>query len=190
MCTNQKNEKIKLKNQISITAPVVLGQINSAYGIHGWLKMISSTEYAESIFHYQPWFIKRINTWQQITLDDWKYHSNGIIIKIKSIKNRESAKLLTNCQIIVDASQLPDLSDGEYYWKDLIGCQVETVNGSPLGKVINLIETGSNDVMVVKANRKDSSIIYELLIPFLYGKVIKNIDLATSIIQVDWDPIF
>ncbi|AIN47110.1 ribosome maturation factor RimM [Candidatus Palibaumannia cicadellinicola] len=178
---------------MSIAAPVnsvVLGNISSAYGIRGWLKIVSSTEYAESIFDYQPWFIKRVDTWQQIALDDWKSSHNNIIIKIKNIQNREGAKLLTNCKIIVDASQLPDLSDGEYYWKDLIGCQVETVNGYQLGQVINLMETGSNDVIIVKTNKKHNFFIKELLIPFLYGKVIKNIDLTTRVIQVDWDPRF
>ncbi|ABF13906.1 16S rRNA processing protein RimM [Baumannia cicadellinicola str. Hc (Homalodisca coagulata)] len=171
--------------------PVVLGTISSAYGISGWLNIISFTQNAASIFEYQPWFIKKLNTWLDVILDEWKYnYHNKLIIKINSIENREAAQLFANCNIIVDASQLPTLSDGDYYWKDLIGCQVETINSYQLGKVIDLIETGSNDVMVVQANQQHSTKINELLIPFIYGQVIKNVDLATHIIKVDWDPEF
>lgn len=99
--------------------------------------------------------------------------------------------LLINCEIFIDASQLPDLNSGEYYWKDLLGCQVVTVSGYQLGQVINMIETGSNDVLVVKANlKKDAFCIQERLIPFLEGQVIKHVDIAVRIIKVDWDPSF
>ena len=64
--------------------------------------------------------------------------------------------LLTNCEIVVDSSQLPQLEEGDYYWKDLMGCQVVTTEGYSLGKVIDMMETGSNDVLVIKANLKDA----------------------------------
>ncbi|AKZ65780.1 ribosome maturation factor RimM [Candidatus Palibaumannia cicadellinicola] len=171
--------------------PIVLGKISVVYGIRGWLKIISFTQSANSIFDYQPWFINISSTggtWQKITIDDWKYHNNTIIIKSNSINNREEAKPFTNCQIIVEASQLPNLANGEYYWKDIIGCTIETLNGDQLGTVINLIETGSNDVMVVKTNlKKYFSKKNDLLIPFLYGQVIKTVDLTNRIIKVNWD---
>lgn len=170
--------------------PLVLGKMGSAYGIRGWLKMYSSTEKIESILNYQPWFIKGASDWQQISLENWKRHNRSLIIKISSIKDRETAKLLTNCKIFVDASQLSNLKHGEYYWENLIGCQVVNICAYQLGEVIGLMETGSNDVLVVKANLKDAFGIQERLIPFLNGRVIKKVDLATHIIEVDWKPSF
>ena len=66
----------------------------------------------------------------------------------------------------------------------------KTTAGYELGKIIDMMETGSNDVMVVKANLKDAFGIKERLIPFLDGQVIKKVDLATHIVEVDWDPGF
>ncbi|MGK6327019.1 ribosome maturation factor RimM [Erwinia sp. DT-104] len=170
--------------------PLTLGKMGSAYGIRGWLKVFSSTEDAESIFVYQPWFIQRAGQWQLIELEGWKRHNQDMIIKVKGIDDRDAATLLTNCEIVVDAEQLPPLESGDYYWKDLMGCQVVTTQGYELGKVIDMMETGSNDVLVVKANLKDAFGAKERLIPFLDGQVIKNVDLTTGTIEVDWDPGF
>ncbi|MGS0630050.1 MULTISPECIES: ribosome maturation factor RimM [Photorhabdus] len=170
--------------------PIVLGKLGSAYGIRGWLRVFSSTEHAENIFEYQPWFIQRAGRWQHIELEAWKHHNQDMVIKIKGIDDRDAANLLTNCEIIVDSEQLPELDAGDYYWKDLMGCQVVNTAGYSLGTISDMMETGSNDVMVVKANLKDAFGIKERLIPFLDGQVIKKVDLATKTIEVDWDPGF
>ncbi|MDR7344497.1 16S rRNA processing protein RimM [Pantoea alhagi] len=170
--------------------PVTLGKMGAAYGIRGWLKVFSSTEDADSIFDYQPWFIQRAGKWQQVELESWKHHNQDIIIKVKGIDDRDAAAQLTNCEILVDATQLPKLDEGDFYWKDLMGCQVVTVDGYEMGKVIDLMETGSNDVLVVKANLKDAFGVKERLIPFLDEQVIKKVDLTTGTIEVDWDPGF
>ncbi|MBC8905605.1 16S rRNA processing protein RimM, partial [Klebsiella pneumoniae] len=70
------------------------------------------------------------------------------------------------------------------------GCKVVNTSGYEFGKVTDMMETGSNDVLVVKANLKDAFGIKERLIPFLDGQVIKKVDLATRTIEVDWDPGF
>ncbi|MGL9769526.1 MAG: ribosome maturation factor RimM [Sodalis sp. (in: enterobacteria)] len=170
--------------------PIVVGKIRSAHGVYGWLKVFSSTETPERIFDYQPWFIKRVAECQPIRLKKWKRHNQDLIIKIKDIEDREAARLLANCEIVVEASQFPNLDEGEYYWKDLLGCQLITLKGYQLGEVIDLIETGSNDILVVKTDLKDAFGIQERLIPFLNGQVIKNIDLTIHVIEVDWDPGF
>lgn len=113
-----------------------------------------------------------------------------MIIKVKGIDDWDAANLLTNCEIVVDSEQLPPLEGDDYYWKDLMGCQVVTTSGYELGKVIDMMETGSNDVMVVRANLKDAFGMKERLVPFLHGQVIKKVDLAAKIIEAEWDPGF
>lgn len=169
---------------------LILGNIGAAYGIHGWLKVFSSTEEAESIFNYQPWFIQRLCKWQKVELESWKYHNRDIIVKIKGIQDRFAASQLTNCQITVDSKQLLSLEEGDYYWNDLIGCQVVNLEYYEMGKVIDLIETGSNDVLVVKAPLNDAFGMQKRLIPFLDEQVIKKIDLSTGTMRVDWSPDF
>lgn len=149
----------------------------------------SSTEHAESIFEYQPWFIQRSGQWQHIEIEDWKHHNKDIIVKLNGVDDRDAAALLTNFEIAVDSTQLPEL-ENEYYWKDLMGCHVVTLQGYDLGTVTDMMETGSNDVLVIKANLKDAFGIKERLVPFLDGQVIKKVDLDAKLIEVDWDPGF
>lgn len=177
----------------SVLAPanqLVLGKLGSAYGIRGWLKVFSSTEIADSIFDYQPWFIRHADQWLQIELESWRHHNQDLIIKVRGIDDRDAAVQLTHCEIVVDSLQLPSLDEGDYYWKDLMGCKVVNLQGYEMGKVIDLMETGSNDVLVVKANLKDAFGVKERLIPFLDEQVIRKVCLATCTIEVDWDPSF
>ena len=170
--------------------PIVLGKMGSSYGIRGWLRVFSSTEDAESIFDYQPWFIQKAGQWQQVQLESWKHHNHEIIVKLKGVDDREAAQTLANVEIGVDLSVFPELEEGDYYWHDLIGCSVVNLDGYTMGTVTEMMETGSNDVLVIKATLKDAFGIKERLVPFLDGQVIKKVDLTTRSIEVDWDPGF
>ncbi|MGK2959634.1 MAG: ribosome maturation factor RimM [Candidatus Malihini olakiniferum] len=180
----------KQLNPSSPVNPIVMGKAKSAYGILGWLRVFSSTEKTESIFDYQPWYIKYHGSWKIIEIESWKHHNQDLIIKVKGVNNRDAANLLKSAEIVIDSAQLPDLEKGDYYWKNLFGCEVITSAGYQLGKVIDIIETGSNDVLVIKANPKDAFGAKERLIPFLTGQVVKHVDLSTKTIKVDWDPSF
>ena len=118
------------------------------------------------------------------------HHNHEIIVKLKGIDDREAAQILANVEIGVDLSVFPELEEGDYYWHDLIGCSVVNLDGYTMGTVTEMMETGSNDVLVVKANTKDAFGKQERLIPFLYEQVVKRVDLTTKIIKVDWDAGF
>jgi 16S rRNA processing protein RimM len=96
----------------------------------------------------------------------------------------------THAEISMDSAQLPELPQGEFYWRDLIGMSVVTDKGYDLGIVDDLMETGSNDVLVVKANSKDAFGQAERLIPFLTDTVIIEVKHDAREITVDWDPGF
>jgi len=80
----------------------------------------------------------------------------------------------------VQRDQLPESKD-EYYWADLIGLEVVTTKDVNLGLVDSLMETGANDVLVVKGDS-------ERLVPWIADEVIVKVDLESRIITVDWDP--
>ena len=168
----------------------VVGKLGSTYGIRGWLRVYSSTEYAESIFDYQPWFLKIKGQWQPTELESWKHHNHELIAKLKNVNDRETAQSRANIEIGVDLSVFPQLEEGDYYWHDLIGCNVVNLEGYAMGTVTEMMETGSNDVLVVRANSKDAFGKQERLIPFLYEQVVKRVDLTTKVIEVDWDAGF
>lgn len=169
---------------------VVVGKLGASYGIKGWLKIFSFTEEPEGIFSYSPWFIKIRGEWQEVKVEDWKRHNKGWVAKLDGIDQREEVQALTNAEIAVDPEVLPALSGDEFYWRELIGMKVVTTQGYDLGLVDDLLETGSNDVLVVKANLKDAFGQKERLIPFLYEQVVINVDREAQRIEVDWDPGF
>lgn len=177
-----------LKTDMIPMYPMIIGKIGRVYGILGWMKIISFTDKSDNIFNYNPWSIYLQCEWKVIYLEKWKLLGKHYIAKIKNISNRESAKLLVHCLIVVDVTRFPCLRKGEYYCKDLIGCAVITVQDSYIGCVVQIIETTANDVLVVKVHTKDNYYtIQECLIPFLPDQVIKKVNLSDCIIIVDWD---
>ena len=109
---------------------------------------------------------------------------NNVVAELDGVLDRDTALELMGWDIFIRKEQLPKPQPGEYYWTDLIGLDVVTVEGVKLGKVDHLMETGANDVLVVI----DDEI--ERLIPFLQQQTVLKIDLATRSMVVDWDPDF
>lgn len=162
---------------------IPVGKIGTAYGVRGWLKIHSYTEFGASILDYTPWYIEQTpGTWKKITVEDAREHGKGFIVKLPDIETPEEARLWTGKLIAIHHSQLPALKKGEYYWSDLIGLNVFDKDGQLLGKVTYIMETGSNDVLVVKGEKEHA-------IPFLLDSVIKSVDLEKQEIHVDWELI-
>lgn len=169
---------------------IKLGSIGAVYGVKGWLKVTSYTDNPEDIFVYNPWTIGKGNLWQTIKIVEWRRHNKGLIVKFEGLDVREKAQLLTGLDIIVKPEQLPKLEQGEYYWRDLVGLQVINHTGYDMGTVKSLMETGSNDVLVVQAKANDAFAMTERLIPFLEEQVVQSIDLGNKVIRVNWDADF
>jgi 16S rRNA processing protein RimM len=169
---------------------ITLGKVGSVYGIKGWLKTHSFTENPADIFDYSPWSLKLGGKLQSVTVTDWRKHNNGLIAKFSGVDDRDMAQSFVSSEISIKESVLPELPEGEFYWRDLIGMSVVTEQGYSLGEVTDLMETGANDVLVVKANRNDGFGKKERLIPYLFEQVVKTVDAKNKQITVDWDPGF
>lgn len=169
---------------------IILGKVGAVYGIKGWLKIHSFTDIPEAIFDYAPWSLNLGENKQSAKVTDWRKHNNGLIAKVAGIEDRDQAQSLVSFEISVNAEDLPDLPQGEFYWKDLIGMQVVTSKGYDLGVVSDMMETGANDVLVVKANLNDGFGKKERLIPYLLEQVIISVSETNKLIEVDWDPGF
>lgn len=169
--------------------PIEMGKFGAVYGIKGWLKVHSYTDDAESIFEYKPLLIKSNGQFQEVTISDWKRHNKGFVAKVAGFDVREDAQALVGAALYIDSNLLPALQE-DFYWRDLVGCQVETDKGYHLGVVTEMMETGSNDVLVVKANSNDAFGQKERLIPFIEEQVISNVDITGKLITVNWEPDF
>ena len=160
---------------------VVLGTIAGPHGTHGWVRIRSSTDPPENILRYAPWQVERNAGWSPVGVAEGRVQGRGVIARLDGCHDRDAALGYRGCEIAVERSRFPDAEDGEFYWADLVGLRVATTGGVDLGEVGRMMETGANDVMVVRGE-------VERLIPFLPGTVVHSVDVERGAIVVDWHP--
>jgi 16S rRNA processing protein RimM len=163
------------------TEYVIVGKIGAPYGVKGWLKVTSFTKTIPDILTFNPWYLDDKQGWKRIEIDAGREHGKGIVIKFTGFDTPEQARLLTGKSIAIQRLQLPVLKKHEYYWSDLEGLTVINQHNETLGKVIYLIETGSNDVLIIKGEK-------DVAIPYL-PDVITRVDLKEKVIHVNWEDI-
>jgi len=163
------------------TNPVILGRISGLFGVRGWVKIHSYTDPREAILEYANWLIESAGEWRSVAIAEGKPHGKTIVARFEGVEDRDAATGLVQARIGVERGALPAPRDGEYYWSDLEGLTVEQNNGEIIGEVAYLIETGANDVLVVRKAGQ------EILIPFVTEEVVKDVDLAAGVIRVDWE---
>lgn len=160
---------------------IPLGHVSGVHGVKGWVKIHSLTDPREAIFEYQPWLLG--DSLEEVRISQGKRHGNRLIALFEGINDREAAEGLVHRKIAVHRDQFPETAAGEYYWNDLIGLKVNHEDGTTLGTIERLLDTGAHDVMVVKGDR-------ERLIPFVQEHYVLKVDLENGEIIVDWDPDF
>lgn len=151
--------------------------------MNGWVKVFSHTEPRANILGYRPWLIDSDGSLREVEVVDGRAHGKGVVARLAGVDDRDAAAPLIGATIAIRRAQLAELEPGEYYYADLEGLEVVTVEGVSLGQVDHLFETGANPVMVVRGER-------ERLLPFVHDTVVREVDLAARRIRVDWDPEF
>jgi 16S rRNA processing protein RimM len=142
--------------------------------------VFSYTQPREAILEYAGWFLRKKGEGQAASIREGKRHGKAVIVRLEGVEDRDQAAALIGCDIAIARDALPKVEDGSYYWADLEGMRVVHRDGSELGRVAYLMETGANDVLVTEGER-------ERLIPFIAEKVILDVDFATGVIRVDWE---
>jgi 16S rRNA processing protein RimM len=190
---------------------VVMGRIVAPYGVFGWLKVVPDTEAFDGLFDYDNWWLGKGDDWREMVVETAKVHNDVIVVKLKGIDDRDAALACKGKQIAVPRAQLPEADENEYYWSDLIGVRVKNLQDVDFGLIVDVFETGANDVIVVKPDtvqvapsqdveasksaeaNKDKKAAKELpqerLLPFIDSVVLK-VDLKAKTMLVDWDADF
>ena len=162
---------------------VVMGKIVGPHGIMGWLKIQPFTEDLKTLGKFSSWFLsKDENKWKEFKVESSSIQGRTMLSKIEHVNDRIDADELKGFLIGINKIDLPALEKGKYYWSDLIGLEVINQSGFNFGIIDSIMETGSNDVLVVKD-------LKETLIPYL-SDVILKIDLDKKNVLVDWDENF
>ncbi|UCC55354.1 MAG: ribosome maturation factor RimM [Gammaproteobacteria bacterium] len=164
------------------SSPLIMGRISGPYGVKGWVRVRPYTSNPDALLGYRPWYLNTgSGTWQRREVLEGRLHGKGLVVRLTDCDDRDAAETLAGTEIGIYRSQLPQTEQDEYYWNDLVGMQVVTLDGEVLGTVNYLLETGANDVLVVAGGDR------ERLIPFIQEQVVASVDLDAGIIRVDWE---
>lgn len=166
---------------------ILLGRVIGAFGVRGEIKLDSFTEPREQILRYQPWILRDARGGErELSGVRARQTAKGIVVRFPDVEDRDAAEALRGCEVYVPRSVLPPPAAGEFYWVDLEGLRVQTLEGQALGTVSHLFATGANDVVVVH----DDADGRERMIPFVRPDFVRDIDFESGTMTVDWDPEF
>ncbi len=162
----------------SVSEYITVGKITSPYGVKGAVKVIPLTDFPERFSAKRRYFLVKEKLKREV--DAWLVgrSKRELIMKIDGIDTPEEARVYGNALLQVPQEEVWPLPEGHYYHFQIIGLQVQTEEGTILGTVVDILETGSNDVYVLKDEQGK-----ELLIPAL-KEVVKGIHLEKGLIVV------
>ena len=170
---------------------VELGRIGAPFGLAGWVHVSSYTEPAEALLEYREWALRPQGSERRTyRLVEGQLHAERLVVRLEGIESRDAAALLTGAWVEVERAELPPTGDREYYRADLIGFEVENLEGVALGRVAYFIDAPAGAVMVVEegegadaatreASRKEHWVLAN-------PTHLRRVDLAAGRILVDW----
>jgi 16S rRNA processing protein RimM len=161
---------------------VLMGRVSAPFGVQGWLRVQPFTDRIDGLADYSEWWIGRGEDLKLFKVVEWSVHGRALLVHLQGCDDREAAVVFRGMDVAVDRATLPSAGAGQYYWHDLIGCQVVNLVGESLGSVVKILETGANAVLVTSGTR-------EYLLPFVEA-VVANVDIRERRIAVDWDVDF
>lgn len=155
-----------------------MGRILAPFGVKGWVKVQPNTAEVRNLLAYRSWWVGQEGDWREAAVAEAKVQGDAVVAQLEGCEDRDAAAALRGKTVAVPRAALPAAKSGEYYWADLIGLAVVNEESLELGRVVGMLETGANDVLVVQGER-------ERLIPFI-ATVIREVNLASGVVRVDW----
>lgn len=157
-----------------------MARIAAPFGIKGWVKLLTFTESPDSLDAYATWLVSGAKGWEEVELEDFAVNVKAVVAKFKGCNDRTAAEKFAKRDVAIPRKALAEAPEGEVYWLDLIGSDVVNGSGEKLGIIESLMQTGANDVLVVKSDRE------EILIPFVADVIVK-VDRHAKMVTVAWE---
>lgn len=159
---------------------ISIGKVINTHGVGGTLKVYS---YAESMTAFTKGNMILLknpcnSSEKYFKVERSAPHSRFVLLTLEGVDSKSEADNLKGSELFIEKALLPELEENTYYWKEIIGLSVYTENDIFLGRIESIIETGSNDVYVVKEGKS------EVLIPAIESVVI-HIDLDQKRMKVN-----
>jgi 16S rRNA processing protein RimM len=134
---------------------VLVGKVTGAFGVKGELRIAAYTESPLALINFRV--LLRENGQTALTLLSGRSFKGGVIARAKDVETKTDADKLRGVKLFAPRSALPETEEDEFYLTDLIGLQVETADGTVLGKVKAVQNFGAGDILEISggAGRKD-----------------------------------
>lgn len=155
-----------------------IGKIVNTHGVRGEVKVLPLTDDPKRFDELEWVYVEKNGVLEKHSLNSVKYTKGSIVLKLSDIDTVEAAEQLRDCFILVDRENAVKLPEDSYFICDLIGSTVFNENGKVLGRLMDVLKTGSNDVYSIK---NDSG--KELLLPALKS-VVTSISITDKRIDV------
>ncbi len=164
---------------------IVLGRVVAPYGIKGWLRVDPHADDPAQWIDVETWLLSPhadapADQWQPHVIETARWAGGKLDVKLGGIDDRAAAETHKGWFVGLPRDAMPANAPDEYYWDDLVGLAVVNRANEPLGRVVRLIETGANDVLVVADGET------ERLVPFIASAIVR-VDFAAGLIVVDWE---
>lgn len=156
----------------------VIGQIVNTQGYKGEVRVLPLTDFPERYRDLEKIFLDLPQGLKEVEIESVRYHKQFVILKLVDCETMDQAEALKNTYIKIQPEQAVTLPEGHYFIRDIIGLEVFTLEGELLGKVQDVLQITSNDVYVVKGDKK------EILIPAI-KEIVKEIDLDNKKMLID-----
>lgn len=162
-----------------------VGKIVNTHGIRGEVRIISQTDFPDE--RYAPGSVlyageERNADKKELIVEAHRRHKNFDLVKFEGLDSINAVESLKGQSLFVTEEQLGELGDNEFYYHEIIGCEVYDENNKLLGKITEILSPGANDVWVVKRKGKKDA-----LLPYIED-VVKSVDPEAKRVDVELLP--
>jgi len=166
------------QSRLSLDELLLVGKITTPFGVHGQLNLHAITNRPEHLSRVSVVFVGESLTPYKLRRAA-PHKSSILIITLSGVDTRDAAEALRGQEVYIRQTDALPLDADEYYLHDLPGMRVEMVDGTTIGTVKDVLETGANEVLIV--TRPEGG---EVLIPMIKD-VIKQFDVPARLIVID-----
>jgi len=164
----------------------MVGYVSGAYGLNAWVRIKPYSSDADALLHAKTWWLDKPD-FHDVEMMHAKIHSGDVVAQLMGVAGRDAAEALKGAAVQISRRYFPPLSDDEFYWVDLIGLEVENLQGESLGLVKDMMDNGAHPILRVAAAEAPGldKAAQEILIPFV-DQFVKTVDQKAKKITVDW----
>lgn len=157
-----------------------VGKIVNTHGVRGEVRVLATTDFIDERFAKgNTLYLQQAGDPLPLTIESTRQHKGFVLVKFAGYDNINDVERFRDHELMVSADDQQPLDDGQYYYHQIIGLDVEDTDGRHLGRIKEILSPGANDVWVVERPEKR-----DLLLPVI-DDVVKNVNLDKNLVTVE-----